>query len=366
MALTINQNALKRVSQGNKWKILGLMSMDSSYPAGGYPIIPAQLGLDQVDSFIVNDNQLGYLFDLDAGRVRVYQGGAGSFVGVAMAPHSHLLSNYVEDITAQPDTFCLVTAATGFFTVGETITGGTSGATATVTSGNGNAISDIGFTPVLGSFTVTETITGGTSGVTATVASGWFSNYRVAPGRNPILLQGATRTTASGRAFSPTSSEVNADLKVYFNTLVGNFADFELITGGTSGATATVSFRNNGSLVCTQIAWPTVGFTVGETITGGTSAATAVVECSEFIQNIVFRPAPTTSGIDPSVGDFICFYPASVNASPMRFTYLGTDSSAAASAGTPSGASSGAPGTEVAPGTNLTALKQLEFEATGL
>lgn len=373
MALTIDQNNLKRVSEGNKWRILGDCSLDSSYPVGGYPIIPAQVGLDQVQSFIINDNQLGYMFDYENGFLKVYEGAAGGggiFTGTPLPTHTHLLSNYVEDITALPDTFCLVTAASGFFTVGETITGGTSGATATVTSGNGNAVSDIGFTPVLGSFTVTETITGGTSGVTATVASGWFHVYRANPARSPILLQGAARTTATGRSFSPTSSDVNADLKVYYDTLVGNFADFEIITGGTSAVTATVGFRNNGSLQCTQINWPTVGFTVGETITGGTSGATAVVTCSEFVQNLVFRPAPTTSGIDPSVGDFIMFYPSSVNASPLRVTYLATDNVSAVSAGTPSGTiaggGGGGPGTEVTPGTNLTALKQLEFEATGL
>ena len=62
---------------------------------------------------------------------------------------------------------------------------------------------------------------------------------------------------------------------ITYNTLVGSFSLSENITGGTSGATATVS-TDNGSLL--TFVWTNKkGFVVGETITGGTSLATAVI-----------------------------------------------------------------------------------------
>lgn len=82
-------------------------------------------------------------------------------------------------------------SASGSFTVGETITGGTSGATATVDGENDGDLD--GTTDTLrissiagGPFTDTETITGGTSGTTATVdsAGGEFLNT------NPVLSLG--------------------------------------------------------------------------------------------------------------------------------------------------------------------------------
>ena len=63
----------------------------------------------------------------------------------------------------------LSVAATGSFTVGETITGGTSGATASITSSP--TASSFATTIPVGSFTLNETITGGTSGATTTVSA---------------------------------------------------------------------------------------------------------------------------------------------------------------------------------------------------
>ena len=64
----------------------------------------------------------------------------------------------------------LSVAATGSFTGGETITGGTSGATASITS----TLTTTSFATTIpvGSFTLNETITGGTSGATTTVSAG--------------------------------------------------------------------------------------------------------------------------------------------------------------------------------------------------
>lgn len=361
MALTIDQNNLKRVSEGNKWRILGTFDLDNSYPAGGYPINPAQVGLDQLQSFIVNDNTLGYLFDYDSGFLHVYQGGSGAFIGNPLPPHSHPLQNVSETLQALPDTFVLTTGAGGFFVVGETITGGTSGATATVTVGNNNPTSDIGFTPLVGHFSIGETITGSISGTTAVVASDWFSVY--VPTFPPLILEGCKGNgIISGRPGVVGSNLINPMLSVEYNTLVGSFADFEVVTGGTSNSTMTVSFREPGILHGAQIAWPIVGFTPGETITGGTSGATAVVTNASFFPNVVHR---TTSSQNPT-GDFIIFYPTSVNMSPATFTYFASNAVGAVSAGTPTGAIAGSGNVEVAPGTNLSAIKNAEFEATGL
>jgi hypothetical protein len=71
-----------------------------------------------------------------------------------------------------------VSGASGAFTVGETITGGTSSKTAVVDShDNTNAPTLIYVYSESGTFTVTETLTGGTSGATATYASS--ANTRV-------------------------------------------------------------------------------------------------------------------------------------------------------------------------------------------
>lgn len=360
MAISINQG-YQRVSKGNKWEILGVFSLDNSYPLGGYFLDPTMFGLDRIDSFLVNDNQFGYMFDFENGALKVFVPSGGAFSGVPLAPHSHPLTVISEQLTASPDTFVLTTGATGFFVVGETITGGTSGATATVTVGNSNPTSDLGFTPLVGHFSIGETITGGTSGTTAVVASGWFSLY--VPSAPPLILEGCRGNgVVSGRPGVVGSNLINPMLSVEYNTLVGSFADFEVVTGGTSNSTMTVSFREPGVLHGAQIAWPVVGFIPGETITGGTSGATAVVENASFFPNVVHR---TTSSQNPT-GDFIIFYPWSVNMSPATFTYVGSNAVGAVSAGTPSGTAAGGPAAEVAPGTNLTILKDVEYQVTGV
>lgn len=60
-----------------------------------------------------------------------------------------------------------VSSVTGSFSVGETITGGTSGATADIHAIDGSNIKVVNYS--LTPFTLTETITGGTSGATATL-----------------------------------------------------------------------------------------------------------------------------------------------------------------------------------------------------
>ena len=66
-------------------------------------------------------------------------------------------------------TLSLLVAASASFSVGETITGGTSGATASVI--NKTSATSISTTVPTGTFSASETITGGTSGATTTVSA---------------------------------------------------------------------------------------------------------------------------------------------------------------------------------------------------
>ena len=66
-------------------------------------------------------------------------------------------------------TLTMTVAASGSFSVAETITGGTSGATASITSIRSTTAIDI--TIPEGTFVATETITGATSGATTTVSA---------------------------------------------------------------------------------------------------------------------------------------------------------------------------------------------------
>lgn len=86
---------------------------------------------------------------------------------------------------------------------------------------------------------------------------------------DPITYDGIVDTT--DRWIMPV---VPTDIIAY-GSLSGTFTAGELITGGTSGATARISTDNaSNSMVINTI---TGTFVVGETITGGTSAATAVI-----------------------------------------------------------------------------------------
>lgn len=93
--------------------------------------------------------------------------------------------SYTVEITYAGVRFLNVGSISGAFTVGETITGGSSGATATFEIATGNTFI---LTPVSGTFTNAETITGGSSGETATV-SGYATTltdvYSVDDGVNP-------------------------------------------------------------------------------------------------------------------------------------------------------------------------------------
>lgn len=348
--MALSYNSSSKSSEGAYWRVFANLSPDTSYATGGYTIIPERIGLTRIEKVSVPNNPAGIQFNWDSttGKLLMggYTGGGGAlaftgtpmgghihtFTGAALGDHSHLINSTTETITQSADVYFIAASATGFFVIGETITGGTSGATATVTVGNVNPTGDLGINPLVGGFIIGETITGGTSGVTATVASGNFRIY--APALSPAALIGATRASTAGLALIPTANDVNPDMHVQYNTLVGAFTDFEQITGGTSGVTAIVNSRHAGGLMATQVNWVVPGFTLGETITGGTSGATAVVTECYFDNTIVYR---RTSSTNPS-GDFIVFYPVSVNMSPVSVSYLSISTAIqSASVGTPGG-----------------------------
>ncbi len=82
----------------------------------------------------------------------------------------------------------------GTFVVGETITGGTSGATAVIVSDNG---SEIVANTVLGTFVNGETITGGTSAATANTTSVTLSFIDLSGGTNGIPTAAGLASAAS-------------------------------------------------------------------------------------------------------------------------------------------------------------------------
>lgn len=68
-------------------------------------------------------------------------------------------------------------------------------------------------------------------------------------------------------------------LTLKISSVSGSFSVSETVTGGTSGATATIDNIYTNYLKCTSISGT---FTIGETITGGTSGATAVVDNNAY------------------------------------------------------------------------------------
>ena len=87
----------------------------------------------------------------------------------------------VDSLASGPSLLINYSSASGSFSVGETVTGGTSGATLVV---NTSIPPQVTGSAVVGTFQVGETITGGTSGVTATVDN--FFLYDFPAGAAPL------------------------------------------------------------------------------------------------------------------------------------------------------------------------------------
>lgn len=97
-----------------------------------------------------------------------------------------ICDNTFRDVSLDAMRTLVLTGTTGVFTAGETITGGTSGATATLVY---DTVATMRLKSVTGTFQAAETVTGGTSGATATV-----STTTAPASRWPIDLGGATVT----------------------------------------------------------------------------------------------------------------------------------------------------------------------------
>lgn len=340
MALTYNSSS--KSSEGAYWRVFANLSPDTSYATGGYTITPERVGLTRIEKVSVPNNPSGIQFNWDAttGKLLMggYTGGGGAltFNGTPMGNHSHTLGGFVEAIARNASDYITVTGA-GVFSVGETLTGGTSGSTATVTVANLAGTSDVGITPVLGEFQIGETVSGTVTGNTGTVATPRFSVYL--PALPVVALTGATRDAVLGRGGLDISSNLyNPSLYTTYNTLVGSFVDTDIVTGGTSGNTAGITRRFAGGFEGYQIGWPAgAGFTLGETLTGSVSGATAVCTSSTHEAVVVMQ----TANAQYATGCFKIFYPINVNMATVRFTYLASASVSPDSAGTPAGTITG-------------------------
>lgn len=238
--------------------------------------------------------------------------------GILIAGGSGSINSVSESLTAQAATFFWIDTATGNFTVGETVTGGTSGATGTVGITNTDNQDDIGLTGIVGSFRVGETITGGTSTETAIIRGGAFSAY--VPAAPVVSFMGATVNGNIG--LSANGNALNATLIVAYSTLVGTFQVGETVSGGTSSNTMVVLNRTPGMLICAQTRFSGgAGMTLGETITGGTSGATAVVTSSDFDRTVAYR-SPSQQW---PTGRFAVFSPVNLLAPSINVTYVGSN-----------------------------------------
>ena len=101
----------------------------------------------------------------------------------------------------------MTVGASGSFTVGETITGGTSGATASITSVTSSTV--IAITIPSGTFVAAETITGGTSSATTTVTAAVdFTNVRSTIDiLSAVIRQNAGASTQSDTSISRISRD---------------------------------------------------------------------------------------------------------------------------------------------------------------
>ncbi|HZI71617.1 MAG TPA: hypothetical protein VFD60_10715, partial [Nitrososphaeraceae archaeon] len=96
---------------------------------------------------------------------------------------------WAEEYAIYTATNIVYTGLTGTFSVGETVTGGTSGATGVIVADNGTT--EMSLDSISGTFVAAETITGGTSGATATVSTISTQNYHRGKDRDQGIGQSA-------------------------------------------------------------------------------------------------------------------------------------------------------------------------------
>ncbi len=352
MAITYTAGGNK-FSEGASYRVFKNLIPDTSYPGpGGYPLDKTQLGLVRIDEVTVVNNPSGVLCKWDKTTQKLIMGQVGggvpgAFLGDAMPTHNHTIIAIDEEYTAIAGHMIVLAGAAGVFTIGETITGGTSGATGTVIAATATG-TEVRYTPVLGRFDIGELVTGGTSGTIKSCQSMPFRAYNWGP-RVWAACQAIFEDDGqSGRQYSPINVQ-RTYTTGYLSTIVGNFAPGELITGGTSGATGTITTQPTATGGGILIFWHRTGtFQSGETITGGSSGATAVL--AQFIKNNSFYSDVTALrfAIDADIAE-----------DTVLATGILDNSIQAASAGTPTGTIVGGGGgsfTEFTPGFNVRAI----------
>lgn len=260
MAISFSQNYFRN-SAGVQWEIMGRLSLDNSYPAGGYLLDPAQFGLSQITSFTVNDCQGGFVYDFNATtqKLMVYTATAGggvfvgdpavltgtnapsalaatadaqAFAGVALAGHSH--NAQLVNITGTYATWRIYHGAVvgGPFVVGETVTDG-GGGSATVSAVGAGYLDFSAYVTVL---LVGNPLTGGTSGATAPATSSFLGV--ITPPSVPLFLNyGYSPDTGGGVEFGslvpiPSTSTIELQFRMRWNSGLGQI---EVNNGGIDG-----------------------------------------------------------------------------------------------------------------------------------
>jgi hypothetical protein len=110
----------------------------------------------------------------------------------------------------------------------------------------------------------------------STTATGTPKYYALFDSNNFLLAPtpNAAFTAELHYYYRPASLTVS-EFVLTVSSVSGTFVDNETLTGGTSGATTTVSEALTSTTM--RIVIPSTDFTVGETVTGGTSGATGTV-----------------------------------------------------------------------------------------
>lgn len=170
MAVTTTVLRREIENSGSEMTVNAIVSMTGNYDAlTGVEIEASQFGLSQITGASIQHDST-YVFgvsvppDKESMIIRLFD---SSIFSIESSTYN---SNV---IVTGPDATALlyINGTAGVFTPGETVTGGTSGATATVVSYEtdifGNERLEIG-APGLGVFQAAEVVTGGTSGATAT------------------------------------------------------------------------------------------------------------------------------------------------------------------------------------------------------
>lgn len=183
MAIKYEVNIFTTENNGSQKKVIAEVTMNGTYDRTTGVIIPKEVFgmsrlmdcwvMEQYDSIVHSvtpDTPLG-----QNAKIQIYTNGSGSeereleFLLAVAAPLINTNQFLYHNITA------------GTFTVGETVTGGTSGATGTVVSASLDLYNNpyVEVSGVTGTFAAAEVITGGTSGKTATLADEAHLRYEV-------------------------------------------------------------------------------------------------------------------------------------------------------------------------------------------